>query len=58
MAKETVKKAVTKRTTSRKKKAATPTYDDIARRAYYIHLEQGGDPFENWIRAERELIAA
>ena len=37
---------------------ATPTFDDIATRAYYIHLEAGGDPFENWIRAERELVAA
>ena len=57
MAKE-IKKAVAKRTTTRKKNVAVPTYDDIATRAYYIHLEQGGDSFENWIRAERELVAA
>ena len=63
MAKETVKKAVVRPTptTTRRKKApaaTAPTYGDIATRAYYIHLEQGGDAFENWIRAEREMIAA
>ncbi len=31
------------------------SHDDIATRAYYIHLEGGRDPFENWLRAEREL---
>jgi hypothetical protein len=46
----------------RRKKAA-PTeamavdYDDIATRAYYIHLEGGNDPLENWLRAEQELVA-
>jgi hypothetical protein len=34
------------------------TYDDIATRAYYLHLEGGADPFENWVRAERELVGA
>jgi hypothetical protein len=57
MAKETLKKkAAPKRRTT--KKIVLPTHDEIARRAYYIHLEQGGDPFENWLRAERELVAA
>jgi hypothetical protein len=28
------------------------------KRAYYIALESGGDPVENWLRAERELVAA
>jgi hypothetical protein len=45
----------------RRKKAAPalvpPSYDDIATRAYFIHLEGGPDPFENWIRAESELSA-
>jgi hypothetical protein len=31
---------------------------DIAARAYYIHLEAGHDPFENWLRAEAELATA
>ena len=34
------------------------TWDHVATRAYYIPLEEGGDPTENWLRAERELIAA
>jgi hypothetical protein len=47
----------------RRKRAATATMttvtvDDIATRAYYIHLEGGHDPLENWVRAERELIGA
>jgi hypothetical protein len=44
----------------RKRAAAAATavsYDDIATRAYYLHLEGGDDPFENWLRAEHELTA-
>jgi hypothetical protein len=36
-----------------------PTADEIAVRAYQIYLERGGAPgneFEDWIRAERELL--
>lgn len=33
----------------------TVSHADIATRAYYIHLEGGHDPFENWLRAEAEL---
>jgi hypothetical protein len=42
----------------RRKKAAPAiaSYEDIATRAYYLHLEGGHDPFENWLRAEQELI--
>jgi hypothetical protein len=32
--------------------------EDIATCAYYIHLEGGRDPFENWLRAEAELATA
>ena len=58
MAKEAVKKVAKKATPKRTTKKVTPkiTHDDIATRAYYIALEGGGDPFENWIRAERELV--
>ncbi len=52
--KDVVKKAAPKRT----RKTATAkivTHDHIAERAYYISLESGGDAFENWLRAEREL---
>ena len=34
------------------------TWEHVATRAYYIHLEAGGDPVENWLRAEHELVAA
>ena len=45
----------------RRKRVAPITevsHDDIATRAYYIHLEGGHDPFENWLRAEAELTTA
>jgi Protein of unknown function (DUF2934) len=35
-----------------------PGHDEIAERAYFIHLEQGSsDELANWLRAERELNA-
>jgi hypothetical protein len=41
------------------KKSAAPrvvTHDDIAKRAYEIHLSSaGGTEADNWYRAEREL---
>jgi hypothetical protein len=37
----------------------SPTHDEIAARAYEIHLsDEGGDELENWLRAEREVMAA
>ena len=53
------KKTVTRRT--KKTEATEPIvlkWEHVATRAYYIHLEAGGDPLENWLRAERELVAA
>jgi Protein of unknown function (DUF2934) len=45
----------------RRKKAAPAivpaSYEDIATRAYFLALEGGHDPFENWLRAEHELAA-
>ncbi|MGP0035329.1 MAG: DUF2934 domain-containing protein [Solirubrobacteraceae bacterium] len=42
-----------------KTKPSQPGYDEIAERAYFIHLEQGDcDELANWLRAERELKAA
>lgn len=38
-----------------------PTQEEIALRAYHIYLERegaGGDPLEDWLQAERELIEA
>ena len=57
--KAAVKKTVTRRT--KKTEATEPivlTWEHVATRAYYLHLEEGGDAHENWLRAERELIAA
>ena len=56
------KPAAKKRTVTRRKKteATEPIvlhWEHVATRAYYIHLEQGGDATENWLRAEQELIA-
>ena len=53
--------AAKKITTRRTKKATEPIvliWEDVATRAYYIHLEEGGDAHENWMRAERELATA
>jgi hypothetical protein len=36
-----------------------PTQEEIALRAYHIYLERGctpGNEFDDWVRAERELI--
>lgn len=36
-----------------------PTHEEIAFRAYEIYLERGGAPgdaFQDWTRAERELL--
>jgi hypothetical protein len=42
-----------------KAKQVKPSHAEIARRAYFIHLQEGGsDELENWVRAERELTAA
>ena len=58
------KKPAAKRTVTRRTKqteASEPTVlvrEHVATRAYYIHLAEGGDPVENWLRAERELVPA
>ncbi len=55
-------KPVAKRTVTRRKKTTEETivltWEHVAERAYYIHLDEGGDPTENWLRAERELAVA
>ena len=58
------KKTAAKRTVTRRTKKTEATepivlkWEHVATRAYYIHLEAGGDPIENWLRAEQELVAA
>ena len=42
-----------------RKTGAQPTHEQIALRAYHIFLERGstpGNPMEDWLRAERELM--
>jgi len=34
-----------------------PTQEEIAARAFEIYQRDGGNDHENWLRAERELIA-
>ncbi len=56
-------KILEKNTTPSKKPhtaKGTPGTDEIALRAYHIFLERGATPgneLEDWVRAERELIA-
>ena len=57
--KPAARRTVTRRT--KKTEATEPivlTWEHVATRAYYIHLEEGGDADENWLRAERELVVA
>jgi hypothetical protein len=54
----TTKKPATRRVTARRKKTPEITHEHIATRAYFLHLEQGGDPVGNWLQAEREFVAA
>lgn len=38
-----------------------PTHDEIARRAYELYVERGGEhggDVDDWLRAERELATA
>ena len=54
-------KSATRRPRLRKPKLEprTPTHDEIAERAYFLHLEgAGADELGNWLRAERELMTA
>ena len=55
--KPAARKTSTRRTT-KKTETIELTWEHVATRAYYIHLAEGGDPTENWLRAERELVAA
>lgn len=55
----TAKKApsIRKPAVRRTRKTAV-TEEQIATRAYFLHLEGGNDPLDNWLRAERELVGA
>ena len=56
--KPAAKRTVTRRTTKKATEPIVLTWEHVATRAYYIHLEEGGDAHENWLRAERELVVA
>lgn len=55
---KSTKAPAARRPALRRKRRPAIAHEDIATRAYYLHLEGGHDPFENWIRAERELTGA
>ena len=50
------KAAAVKRTVTRRRKQPAVTEEMIATRAYFLHLETGGDAFANRLQAERDLI--
>jgi hypothetical protein len=61
------KKPAAREKTPARKPAATPrsrrarpalTHDQVAARAYELHLQGHGDAFANWLRAEEELTSA
>ncbi len=54
---KTERKSARKATATRTKRVEI-THDHIAERAYFLSLERGGDPFANWLQAERELATA
>jgi hypothetical protein len=49
------RKAPARKPTTTRSRGRAVTHDDIAQRAYELHLAGGADPFHNWISAEREL---
>jgi hypothetical protein len=52
------KKTTARKSTVRRKKKAVPTPEDIAVRAYFLHLDDAtSGELDNWLRAERELAA-
>jgi hypothetical protein len=55
---KTTKAPAARKPALRRKRTPAITHDHIATRAYYLHLEGGSDPHENWLRAERELVGA
>jgi hypothetical protein len=61
MTEKPAKPAASKPASSRKRntRRRKPDQGEISKRAYFIHLEEGGfDELGNWLRAERELTAA
>jgi hypothetical protein len=56
---KTAREAAEAVTTATPRRRRRPTRAQIEKRAYYISLsDRGGSPLENWLAAERELLAA
>jgi hypothetical protein len=56
--KATTRKAATLKAGVRRQKKAVPTPEQVATRAYFLHLEDAtAGELDNWLRAERELAA-
>jgi hypothetical protein len=54
-----LRRAVKPATRGRTAAPAPVTHEQIALRAYELHLlGAGADPVDNWLRAERELVTA
>jgi hypothetical protein len=55
---ETTPKAVAELGRQEKEKSTAPSLEQIAQRAFEIHLERGGNhgrDLDDWLQAEREL---
>ncbi len=52
---KTTERKPTRKAKPRATKTPTVTREHVAERAYYLSLERGGDAFENWLQAERDL---
>ena len=57
-AQKTTERKPVRKTKPRATKTPAITNEHVAERAYYLSLERGGDAFENWLQAERELARA
>jgi cell division protein FtsN len=57
-ARKTTERKPVRKTKPRATKTPVITHEHVAERAYYLSLERGGDAFENWLQAERELARA
>jgi hypothetical protein len=47
------------RATAKEQSSPRPTYEDVARRAYELFIERGGEhgrDWDDWLSAERQLL--
>jgi hypothetical protein len=55
---QTTKTPTIRKPAARRSRKTAISEEHIATRAYFLHLEGGMDPLDNWLRAERELVTA